>query len=443
MTAQQDPTLQSALSHATHTHALILDHDALLSAPFMFAEQFPKRKAVLIADRTTFHIAGKQIADHLQQHNLLASPTLILDDPHLYAEQKHVDHLQQHLAAHDHIPIAVGAGTINDLTKLAAYNTNRPYMCVTTAASMDGYTAFGASITNHGTKQTYFCHAPQCVLADMDILCNAPSDMNASGYADLLAKIPAGADWILADALGIEPINKTAWNIIQHNLHHAVANAEGISNRNPKAIRALTIGLLMSGFAMQAHASSRPASGAEHQFSHLWDMQHHTHQGVSPSHGFKVGIGTIASTRLYETLLQLDIPSLNIGHITAHWPSLQTMQQAANQTFTLKPIIDLAHAELAAKYIPTQTLHRKLEHLQSCWPDLRLRLQDQLLPATEIANRLKHVAAPYTPQQIGIDDYRLRQSYHQARLIRRRFTVLDLAYMTGQFDLLVANVPIQ
>src|SRR4029077_17844815 len=107
---------------------------------------------------------------------------------------------------HDAIPIAVGSGTINDLTKLAAHHAGRSYLCVATAASMDGYTAFGASITYQGSKQTFDCPAPAAVIADLDIICAAPGDMNAWGYADLLAKVTAGADWLLADALGIEPI---------------------------------------------------------------------------------------------------------------------------------------------------------------------------------------------------------------------------------------------
>ena len=76
----------------------------------------------------------------------------------------------------------------------------------------------------------------------------------------------------------------------------------------------------MSGFAMQAAQSSRPASGAEHQFSHLWDMQHHTHDGVAPSHGFKVGIGTLASLALYEVLLRRDLEHLDVDAAVARWP---------------------------------------------------------------------------------------------------------------------------
>ena len=95
------------------------------------------------------------------------------------------------LKNHDAIPIAVGSGTINDLTKLSSHLTGRRYMCVGTAASMDGYTAFGASITADGSKQTFNCPAPQACLADLDIICQAPIEMTASGYADLFAKITA------------------------------------------------------------------------------------------------------------------------------------------------------------------------------------------------------------------------------------------------------------
>jgi len=66
-----------------------------------------------------------------------------------------VERLTASLKQHDAIPVAVGSGTINDLVKLAAHQSGRSYLCVATAASMDGYTAFGASITHQGAKQTF------------------------------------------------------------------------------------------------------------------------------------------------------------------------------------------------------------------------------------------------------------------------------------------------
>ncbi len=97
--------------------------------------------------------------------------------------------------------MAVGSGSLNDIVKRAAHEAGRPYLSVATAASMDGYTAFGAAITKDGYKQTMTCPAPRAVLADLEVLAGAPPAMTASGYGDLLGKVTAGADWLVADAL--------------------------------------------------------------------------------------------------------------------------------------------------------------------------------------------------------------------------------------------------
>src|SRR5208283_4601417 len=88
----------------------------------------------------------------------------------IYADEEHVRQLTESLRAHSAIPVAVGSGTVNDLTKLAAHQANRKYMVVGTAASMDGYAAFGASITTEGSKETIDCPAPRAVLADLDVM---------------------------------------------------------------------------------------------------------------------------------------------------------------------------------------------------------------------------------------------------------------------------------
>ena len=122
---------------------------------------------------------------------------------------------------------------------------------------MDGYTAFGASITYQGAKQTFLCPAPTAVLADLEVICAAPGLMNAWGYTDLLAKVTAGADWIVADALGIEPIDPPAWAIVQGRLREMVADPAGVAARNPEAVGRLVEGLMLGGFGMQSSRSSR------------------------------------------------------------------------------------------------------------------------------------------------------------------------------------------
>src|ERR1035441_6408989 len=211
-------SLAEALSAARDTRCLELGNGVLSRTPEVFRQQFGGKTALLIADTNTFAAAGQAVQEAFSRSRHACREPFIFADPKLYAEHKYVATLEEALRGHDAIPVAVGSGTLNDLTKLASHRTGRPYMVVATAASMDGYTAFGASITYQGSKQTFSCPAPTAVVADLDVICSAPEGMNASGYADLLAKVPAGADWLLADALGLDTIDQTAWAIVQGGL---------------------------------------------------------------------------------------------------------------------------------------------------------------------------------------------------------------------------------
>lgn len=438
--SSQIQTLAAALQAARETRALEIGPDILDQTPRLFREQFGVRPAILVADPNTFSVAGETVMRAFQAaHHPTLEPFLFRASD-LYAEHRFVVELETALRQHAAIPVAVGSGTINDLTKLAAHRTDRSYLSVATAASMDGYTAFGASITHLGSKQTFLCPAPAAVLADLSVIRKAPGRMNAWGYADLLSKITAGADWILADALGAEAIDPQAWAIVQGRLREMIANPAGIPARDPDAIGKLVEGLMLGGFAMQSARSSRPASGAEHQFSHLWDMQHHTHDGAAPSHGFKVGIGTLAVTALYEQLLAQPLERLDVERCVAAWPDEAVWVARATEWLGEGELSEGAARELHAKQCSPTELRRQLESLRTQWPRLREKLRAQLLPLNQLRQMLHAAGAPTEPEQIGISRERLRQSYWQAFCIRRRFTVLDLAARTGLLDSCVAQI---
>lgn len=236
----------------------------LARTPRVFREQFGERPAVIVADTNTFAAAGAKVQETLAGARHPTLEPFIFKSAGLYAEHGFVVELESALRQHEAIPIAVGSGTINDLTRLAAHRVGRAYLCVGTAASMDGYTAFGASITHQGSKQANICPAPAAVIADLDVIRAARRlGMSAWGYADLLAKVTAGADWILADALGVEPIHAQAWGIVQGRLRELVSDPDGVRAGRPEALgRRLVQRLMLGGFAMQAMQSSQAASGA-------------------------------------------------------------------------------------------------------------------------------------------------------------------------------------
>lgn len=437
---EDDVLLERALKAARDTRFLAVEAGARHRTAEVFARLFDAGASPrIVADEPSFAAAGRDVLEGFRRLGVACAEPIILGE-HAYAESQYVEELQAALADAPGIPIAIGSGTINDLTKLAAHRLGHRYLVLATAASMDGYTAYGASITHQGSKQTFDCPAPLGVLADLEVIARAPVGMNASGYADLLAKEVAGADWIVAEAVGEEPIDPAVWETVQGRLKVWVGSPSGIAANDPGCLHSLVNGLMMSGFAMQAAQTSRPASGAEHQFSHLWDMQHHSFEGAAPSHGFKVGIGTLASVALYNELLRQDLSRLDVERVVQNWPTPKQTEQRINTLFGPGELADKAQEETKAKDISPDALRVQLSRLRDGWPALRSRLESHLTPFPQVRDALRDAGCPYEPEQIGISRSRLRLSYDQAYYIRRRYTGLDLARRAGLFDAAIENL---
>ena len=428
--------ISEALRSASDTEAVVIGAGVLDRVADVFADAFGERPAVVVADGHTWDVAGSAVHDRLASAGReVRDPYRFPASPTLYADYDNIQTLIDALRDVDATPVAVGSGTLNDIVKRAAHELERPYLCVATAASMDGYTAFGAAITKEGYKQTMTCPAPRAVLADVDVLTGAPAPMTSAGYADLLAKIPAGADWIVADVLEVEPIDRAVWDLVQGPLRSATAHPAELHAGDAEAMDALIEGLVMSGLAMQAASSSRPASGAEHQFSHLWEMEHLGQDDDPPlSHGFKVGLGSIATSALYERVLARDLSALDVDAAVAAWPSWDEVERGVRAEHTEPGLDEAAVKETKAKYVSADELRERLTLLTERWPDLRERLSEQLLPASEIRDRLAAAGAPTRPADIGLDAAAFRATYRRAQMIRRRFTILDLTNQAGILD---------
>lgn len=426
--------VEMALKAANETKTLRIGEGIMNQVPELFVEQFPGQKAVVVADQTTYRVAGEKIYQELEAAGIQQEKPFVFADPDLYAEYAFVDMLVASLKEHNAIPIAVGSGTINDLTKLAAHLTGRRYMCVGTAASMDGYTAFGASITADGAKQTFTCPAPHALLCDLDVFCAAPKEMTAAGYADLFAKVTAGADWILADRIGVEPIDKQAWSIVQDGLADALSDPKGVSEGNPEAISKLVEGLMLGGFAMQWSKTSRPASGAEHQFSHLWNMEHFLNNGEHISHGFQVSLATLAITAMYEEVLKTPFEDLDIEACCKAWPTQEESEVTALKMFEGTDFPMIGVQETNAKYVSKEGLALQLKQFKENWKEIRAELVKQVIPYEEAKRRLQLVGSPTEPEHIGMTRAYLRETFVRAQFLRRRFTVLDLAVRTNNME---------
>lgn len=425
-----------ALDNATQTKALLLGKGILNQVADVFKEQFPGSRAIIVADKTTYGVAGAKVEEILKNAGIDMDAPYIFDEPEMHAEWKYIERLDAVLEKTDAVAVAVGSGTINDTTKLCSHHQGRPYMIVGTAASMDGYVAFGSSITKDGAKQTFGCAAPRAVVADVDVVATAPTDMTASGYGDLYAKVACGADWIIADMIGNEPIDPLSWGIVQGGLRDALADPAGAKAGDPEALKRLIEGLFLGGFALQAYPkTSRPASGAEHQISHMLNMDHFVMKnGQMPSHGFQVSIGTLVSLSFYEQLLKTDMKSLDVEACVAAWPSLEEQKNHSREVFKGTGFEEFCANEIAEKYVTPEQLRKELTIIRDNWDELKKRLEEQLISVEETVRRFKAIGAPTMPEDIDCGRGKLRETIKRAQHIRRRYTIMDLALRIGKFD---------
>jgi glycerol-1-phosphate dehydrogenase [NAD(P)+] len=425
--------IRTALAGAGQTKAVVMGVGVLDKTGATFADFLPGKRAVIIADENTWGAAGPGVQASLRAAAIdLDEPIIYPGKPVFFADDGAVLRLRDRLAATDAAAVSVGSGSINDVVKNASDLLGRPYLSVCTAASVDGYTAEGAAITVKGVKRTVTCRAPIAVVAPTDVMAAAPSRLTATGLGDLFEKVPAGADWMVADALGIEAVDWDVWELVQGPLQDAIADPDGLRRGDMEAVEALSEGLQMSGLAIQVHGTSRPASGAGHYFSHQWEMEGYGRDWAIPlSHGFKVGLGTLSMCALYEIVLGVDLASIDVEARLASWPTLEEDQARVEALQPIGIIRESAVKESAAKYLSVDAARERLETIRRIWPELRIRLEQQLLPAAEVEDILRRVGAIHHPSQIGVSLEELRTKYYQAQTIRTRYTVLDTLQEAG------------
>lgn len=431
-------TLQEALSKASDTRKCQIGEGVIAETPDAVREVFPSaRGVVIIADPRTWRAAGERTQALLQDAGYAVSRHIIEPGGKLFhAEYAYVAEVKDAIlsAGPGAVPVAVGSGVINDLVKRAAGELGVGYLVVATAASVDGYASFGASLSSpEGSKQTYACPAPKAIIADIDVIRTAPPEMAAHGFADLMSKSPAGADWILAAELGAAEWHDDAWHIVQDSLAEAIGDAEGVARGETAALSRFVEGLMLGGFAMQAMQSSRPASGAEHMFSHILDMTHHEFNGDLVSHGAQVGVYTLFMTRFHEALLDYDMGSLDVEACVEAWPEWNGGGEAlALEIFKGTDFPLLGVEQSKPKWETKDGLRARLSGAKERWDVIKARMKRQLVPSAEIERRLKAVKAPSCPADIGVDNGFAERNLLFAMFMRNRYNALDFAYRIGK-----------
>lgn len=254
----------------------------------------------LVADNYTYEAAGRQVEQLLDQAGLAYHKRVFQTETPLVPNEYALGSVLAAMTSQDDMLLAVGSGTLNDVTKYVSARTGMPYVIAATAPSMDGYASTVAPTILDGFKTTLPAVYPAAIVADVDILKDAPMPMLTAGFGDIIGKFTSLADWRLSHQLNGEYYCPEVAGVIEAAVETCAANAQALAQREPQAIQAVTEALILSGLAMGMVGVSRPASGAEHQMAHYWEMDALRRGEVHSLHGNAVGVGTVLAASLYE-----------------------------------------------------------------------------------------------------------------------------------------------
>ncbi|MDV3103575.1 NAD(P)-dependent glycerol-1-phosphate dehydrogenase [Thermococcus waiotapuensis] len=266
------------------------------------------RRALVLYGSTTMNIAGKDVEESLSREFDVKG---VIIESASVAEVERTMKLASDFNA-DWM-VAVGGGSIIDVAKLASYRLGIPFISFPTTASHDGIASANASIKGLGAKTSVKARPPIAVIADVQIIKIAPYRYLAAGVGDIISNLTAVKDWQLAHRIKGEYYSEYAASLSLMSAKMVIKNADIIRLGNEESVRKVVKGLISSGVAMSIAGSSRPASGAEHLFSHALDML----LEKPALHGEQVGVGTIIMAYLHglrwervkETLKKVGAPT--------------------------------------------------------------------------------------------------------------------------------------
>ena len=374
-------------------------------------------QCVVVADSRTWQVCGENIAENLSAESIIVPDSCeqgpVCDDSTCHWLK------QQFGAKQAEMVIAVGSGTISDLCKWASFEMDLPYAVVATAASMNGYAAANVAAKIDGVKLVLRARPPVAVLAEPNIIEQSPQQMTASGFADTIAKFQSKADWVMNNLLFGEDYCGYCANILQDVEGSYLDSPEKLRNGDPETVKALFESLFLTGIAMTMVGTSTPASGGEHLLSHVLDMTADINNQGHWLHGLQVGLGTIVSAALYEKILSIDEPALHEmpeDIDTAYWQDEKLIRSVKEQ-YTLK-----TDAIKAAKQ---KILQPKI------YKQLKSRLQSVVKPPLYVKDLLHRAGAAASITDLNIPRERIKEAMLHTHEIRKRFSVVDLAWLTG------------
>ncbi len=385
-------------------------------------------KLMLVADDNTYAAAGQALEAKLTANGFDAKTSLLTGEE-IFATERYFIQVMLDTGREERTFVAVGSGSITDITRFVSFFVRSNFIVYPTAASVDGFTGAGAPSVIVGFKKTVMCHSPLGVFGDLDVLSAAPQEMIASGFGDMLGKYVALADWRLGELLWHEPRAEAISQRVRVAVDRCVERVADIGQASTAGIQALMDGLIESGLCMLDANSSRPASGTEHQVSHHLEMKLLQENRPAVLHGVKVGAATIIAAGYYEKLRQLSqSDAIN---------QLAEAKQPPREQYLRE--IEWAYPGIEDKVLAEQEPFIALS--LSAYQDLKQKVIDNWaeiqdiaasVPSSrQLADWLRQAGGVTDLATLGFSNEEINEALRYSHLLRNRFNVNKLWHLFG------------
>lgn len=406
---------------------IIIEQGAIEKLPEILArKEYEAFKTIaMVCDENTYEAAGKKVESLVP-----GLKKVILNPDNLHADEHGVEAAKEQLdqiGAVD-LMIAVGSGTVHDITRYHAYNMEIPFFSVPTAASVDGFVSTVAAMTWHGFKKSFTAVSPIVVIADSDIFKNAPMRLTASGVADLLGKFIALADWKIAHALTDEYICKEICDLEYRALDELIQSLDGLNSGDAQAYEQLMYGLLLSGLAMQMTGNSRPASGAEHHMSHLWEMEVYNDY-IDYYHGEKVGVGLVLASKIYHNAAKY-----MKEHEFSVKAAMEVEVDAIKASFTKPGMFESIIEENTPNLLEAIQPERLMEKTEEI-----IKIIEEIPTAEELQAMLKKVDGVHKLEDLGFDESFQKKTAFLSPYVRARITYMRVLKFYDFYEEIIAQ----
>jgi glycerol-1-phosphate dehydrogenase [NAD(P)+] len=174
--------------------------DKAIPEMIRYCQESDLDRFLLVSDENTHAVLGARAEAALKAQGWDVR-TVVLAGEEVIADEEHIVQVLLAAGREAWTYVAVGSGTITDITRFCSHRTRNDFISLPTAPSVDGYTSIGAPLVVRRVKTTALAQPPAAIFADLPTLCTAPHQMIAAGFGDILGKYTSIADWRLGALL--------------------------------------------------------------------------------------------------------------------------------------------------------------------------------------------------------------------------------------------------